>query len=550
VGRINAIDADAMTISVRETTIQVVDDTVIKNRRGEDISFTDLVVGKMVDARGELNADGVLVAALIRVQEENQGPGPVRPFVGPITALNLMESITVRGRVVNLTRSTEFVGFGGAALDPAALLVGDLVMVIPERPASPEDQPTSRTITAKTVKLHAAVLEAVDADLRQITVLGGPVQITDETIIKDVPDGDIAFEDLMVGDLVKVILSDAEVFPPMAVAVIRVSVPDFSDPIGNFDPTRPGRSEGSPAITSTSADNCFGFVSLPTDMIVADPEKLYNISMVVKTDNVDPATVPVVRVRANMANYEKGATLVANATGSFSQIPTPEGRLYNLLFVPPADINVDNADDAAFFVSLDLLSFESRFASGTTFTLDSVNVAEVAVDDIEVVDTLVHDEFISGTNGWTFSAVPEAFSAARHGNESGALSLAPVDHSTFGFWTKDTGVIAEPGKTYRARFFVYTNVDDPAVVPTFRTRLNASAYELGAIVNVDAVATLSETLRTDARVYDVYLTIPANASGTETILASIDLVGFDARSSTDASIILEQFYLEEINLNP
>ncbi len=548
VGVIDEIDANERMVYVRDRGILVTDETRIVARRDGELGFEDLEAGQLIDARGRLDAGDVLVAALIRVQEENHHPRPPRRLVGRVQSLDLPTSMTVRGKAIGLRDETEFRGFNNTPLDPEDLTVGDLVVVWPDHGA---DVPAvfPEVIPAKRVRLRAAILEDIDTASQILTVAGGPVQVTSGTVIRELPGERIDFSDLAVGDLLGIRLSPLAIFPPQATHVFRVERPSFSGEINGMERIEAEWHEGRPGMRSRVSGNTLGFVSLPSEMAVAEPNTIYDVRMRVSTDVADPARVPTSRLRANMANYEKGATLVMNPVASMAHVPTPQGQEYSLLFVPPAELTVAEEGDAEFFASLDMLNFSEAFADDALLSIESLDVVQIADWAVDVLETLSHDEFVGGTEGWVFGSAPDAFTEAKFGSESGALRLGAEDYNSFGFWTKDTRVIAEPGKVYRARFLVSTNTDDPSKVPTFRLRLNSSSFELGTTVNVDAVGTVSETLRPEARIYDVYLRVPENASGEDTLLASIDLLGFTEGRDLDTVITLEEFFLEEITLN-
>lgn len=545
VGRIDTIDTASLTLTVRDFTIKVTEETRIVSRSNDELGFGDLSRGMLIDAKGRLFPDRMLVAGIIRVQEENTTPRPMRPFVGEIEEIALPESLVVRGITVNLTNETRFRGFGDEVLDPTTLVIGDRVMVFPVVPGLDRDE---RIVTARAIALRGVIIEAIDAENRWITVQGSPVAVVDETEIVDRRSGPITFEDLAVGDVVRVRKFDTEPFPPHASHILRVSGVEFSDPVGDMDGVDGDVEDGRPTFGTDRPGNAFGFVSLPLDMGAAEPNTLYEILMNVSTNITDPLRIPAARVRVNMRNFEKGATAVVNSAATFSHVPDTRGRTYSLLFVPPAEIISDDPEDAHFFVSLDMLNFEDRFARGARFRLESVSVDPIDNSRISVVETLAEDTFVSGTEGWELGGVDGVFTLPEYGAASGALTLSARDRSTFGYWTKDTGATAEPGKTYRARFLLHTNLDDAAALPTFRLRLNTSSFELGSTVNIDPAGPRRETLSTDPRVYDVYMVIPANDPGTATIRASLDILCFNPENSTDAEITIERFILEEVEI--
>ncbi len=540
VGRIDSITTSPATLVVRETTITVSNETEIIGRRDGEFAFGDLTVGLLVDVRGLRSADGVLAAARIRVQEENLEPKPLLPIRGLITALALPASLTIGDRNVVLTAETEFIGPRGEAIDSSAILVGDAVVAFPDRgDNSLREVPPA--FVAKRVRLNAAILESIGTDPNTITVAGERLAVTDATVLRDSATGDIAFADLVVGDLLRVRRNDG-----VATFVLRVALPDRSGPIGNWDGTGHGNENGHPWIEGNNPANSFGFISLPVEMELAEPNTLYELTMGLTTNVENPFRVPVTRLRLNTANFEKGSTYVITSAGGFQHTPGTSTSLYRMLFMPPAEFATTTDDvSARFFASLDVLSFEDRF-DRARFRIENVAVSPIASDRIGVAAVLAEDDFSNGTDGWTLGGAPDVFPAPFHSSEPGALTMAPSGRNAFGFWTKDTGVAVQPGRVYRARFLAHTTTADTARVPRFRLRLNTSSFQLATTVNIDPTGPATETLRTESRVYDVYVVVPANDPGTDTLLASFDLMHFDGTTEQDAAIVLEQFILEEI----
>lgn len=547
-GRISSITTATMTLQVRDVTVKVTDETKIVARRGVELRFADLVVGQLVDAHGRLDADGVLVAGSIRVQEENVNPGTPAVVVGPVKAIALPNNLTVGEQVVTLTDKTKYRFQDGSKLVPEDLSLGDEVSARIDRDAIvPAVMPP--VLIVKELVLRASILQNVDTTSNTITYSGRVALVTPTTTIRDARStATLALADLRVGDLVHVRIRRA--FPPQAASIVRFNPVTFSAPVEGYDATGSDSEDGHPVVIAPNPTNSLGWIRLPLAMSEAAANSLYDVRMKVATNVTNRAQVPTIRVRLNMQNFEKGTTYEIDSRGRSSFVPTPEGREFRALFVPPADTaNLADAD-RQFFASLDVLAFDNRIARNARLRLEDVSVNPISLDRVTVLRTLVRNEFTAGTEGWEFGSAPASFTPPQFGQDSGALSLAPVDAHSFGFWTLRTGINAEAGKLYRARFVMSSTTDNAAQVPPFRLRLNTSNFELASTALVDAQGTLLETATTTSKVYDVYMIVPADATNLDTLLASFDLLAFGQKLNVDTVINLEQFLLEEVEIAP
>ena len=106
---------------------------------------------------------------------------------------------------------------------------------------------------------------------------------------------------------------------------------------------------------------------------------------------------------------------------------------------------------------------------------------------------------------------------------------------TFGYWFSPD-MVAEPGKLYRAQFYVLSDQVYRSLTPGFRMRLNTKNGHLGAsyVVNSQSDADSSPD-KWDLQVYNVYLPMRENV---EKFVSSIDILNFDPKDAYTGSIIL------------
>ncbi|MEQ8822090.1 MAG: DUF5666 domain-containing protein [Sumerlaeia bacterium] len=540
VGKIDAISSETMTIEVAGILIKVLDLTEITSRRGDPLSFADLGVDQLVRVHGQVR-EGMLLALKIRVLEENDEPGIPARVRGLITGISDdLTSMTVGATPVDLTQEPNIRGFRRQSTDLGDLREGDLVFV-----SGPKL--SNGILVAKHIDILASILTDVDLVARTLTASGVTAQVTTDTLLVDVEDGAIALEDFVIGDLLRIEgppTGDGQI---EAFLVLRLDTVRFSDPIADFLPTVPVVDGSRPGLRSADNTETFGFLSLPEDAISIEPNTLYEVIAQVSSDVSDSSLVPNLRLRFNNQSFQKGAFLSVESVGDGRLSPGPQGREYRTFFTPAAAS--DGLDD--WFVALDLLNVSGFDASDATFFLDRLNVRPVDPERVNVLETLVSQDFDSSSEGWLFGGADGFLPLPlRASGLSGGLDLAASQTPSFGFWNTDTGVAATPGALYRGRFLIRAASDNPAEVPSFRGRLNLSGFQVSSVVSVDSINGSTETADGQGRLYDVYLQVPAGAADGQTILAAFDLAHFDATDALNSPVTLDHFTLERIEIAP
>ncbi|MCB2156169.1 hypothetical protein KQI84_14930 [bacterium] len=545
-GRIVSIDAAAKTLLIGETTVQVVEATQIISRKGEPLNFADLQVGQLVDVAGQRASTGVLVAQLIKVQEENPGPGDddprtvvLRDF---ITDFGTSGTMTVGATPVIVDADTVIHGFDGEPIAMADLNIGDYVRV-----RGTEDE--GGVVTAITIDVRLTVIQDIDREALTLVANGRTVQAVEQTVIREHQGDAIEFADLAIGDLVniQVHIQDGELIANVITRHASVTTGGME----MFDITSGRINElGQPAIVSAS-NNTFGYVALPQDSFTGDPDTLYEVRVRVATNIENRSEIPTLRLRTNLRNFAKGNCLVVDSYNGGTFSPTTDGFEYTFVMTAPVEMESASLLERQWFLSMDMLNFDSQFAQDAEFRLQGIDVRPIDMDRLSVARTFIDDRFAAGTNGWVFSGWPERFTPPAAGTgASGSLDLAATDTNTFGFWFKDTGVTLEAGKIYRARFLVKSASTNPETVPEFRLRINSSAANLAAVVNISSENGGPESPIDGARAYDAYLVMPKNATGNARALVAFDILNFNDQDDLNKAISLEEFIFEELVLMP
>ncbi|MBX3727776.1 MAG: hypothetical protein KF858_01215 [Candidatus Sumerlaeia bacterium] len=542
-GPVVEIDAEARALLVDDTRVETTNTTRIVTRRGAELAFEDLRVGMLVDAVGRFSGANVLVAEAIRVQEEtlpNLAVAMAHGFVRAVSDAGL----TVGDDAVRLTTDTRIRGFRGEEATVADLVVGTFVHV---RGTRAEDG----ALDARAVQVHYPVVHALDPANATFTANRTVFSTTSTTDFRDAEGNALTYADLTLGDLVS-IRAEAVADSLVALAVVRHATVRAQPPNDLFDAARNFIDrEGRPHVSVPRPGNSFGSVELPRDAFLAEPNTLHEVRARIASNLTDPAGVPVMRLRTNLASHERATEFVVTSIGPRQFAPLADGRDFLAFVSFPVESDQQALDARRWYPSLDLLSFGPDDVADAAFRLENIEVRPVAADRVHVVRTLLADRFAGGSNGWMFVANPTLFTPPRaHVGEQGTLELVAADTWCFGSWIKETGVALEAGRLYRARFFVRAASSDPTRVATFRLRLNSSDYQLASLTVVESVGAASESPAGTLRVYDVYLAAPEDLAPGVTLQAAFDLLNFAPGKDLQSPIALEQMQLEEILLLP
>jgi hypothetical protein len=307
----------------------------------------------------------------------------------------------------------------------------------------------------------------------------------------------------------------------------------FSAPQLIFEP-------GSLRLISQNNTNTFGYWSSTANAIPVTRDYLYRARFVVSTDVSMPELVPEIRLRVNSSNFQQADCLIIDSTGDGGASPTPEGKTYDLYFVPSG-----NADFC--MLAFDLLNFNSYDAARAELALESVLVERFSLDTLDDYTTsiLTYDfetsqEFWSpGDGGFVFTN-PEFFW------DEGALHLrSTTNTNTFGYWHNDPAdIIIEPDRLYRGTFDVRTDESERSRVPQMRLRLNTANMQACRTLEIASSGDGANSPGTSSTPYDrLYFLPPANCVG-KGLIVSFDILNFSPDDAPEASLILDRATIE------
>ncbi len=323
--------------------------------------------------------------------------------------------------------------------------------------------------------------------------------------------------------------------------------------ISHFTPPHFDYSPGQLILTAQDNTNTYGFWTSELDAVRVIADCLYRASWTVATDVTDPLAVPNMLLRVNSQNYQQADMLVVSSCGDGSYAPTPEGRTYEMYFVPPESALGKPEDQDDLILSFDIMNFDAGDAPDGSLMLDRVVVEAIPLDTLSTPTMEKTWSFETDSEGWEFGTIP-LFTAPLSGVGAGALWLIAQNNiNTFGFWGGPSEAVEmEEGELYRLRFTVITDVTVQEDVPQLRLRVSSEDFQ-SSVVKVISSLTGAEMSATPAgRTYDLYFYPPQSLVGTPQngFLAAFDILNFDPGDSASGALMLDGVVVESFDLVP
>jgi len=316
---------------------------------------------------------------------------------------------------------------------------------------------------------------------------------------------------------------------------------------------------GEITLVSTNNTNTFGYIDSPyvdlgndltpltrgREKVEAsgfEPAPIYWAEFYVRSAVEDRAEVPQFRFRTNALSLQQAAyvTLESRADGSFS--PDGLGRRYTMLFSPPPTDGVTQ-------FSFDLLNFDATDAPEGDGILSWMRVSLCGLADVSNQQLLYRYTFDTDTENWTPQTTTQ-YTPPVFGHETGALTITGSgDTNTFGYYVSPAeDVIIDPTLLYVTTFEVESSLpaSERAACPQFRVRLNEDGYHASGVVVVESRGDgVRSPVAGEPIEYVVYF-LPPESSGGKSLLASFDLLNFDALDNGTATLKLNRVDIEAV----
>jgi hypothetical protein len=247
------------------------------------------------------------------------------------------------------------------------------------------------------------------------------------------------------------------------------------------------------------------------------------------------------RLRVNQkGSWQSWSRIVNSNNGQAPSNVAYQG--YPVFFNP----DVTNPGDDDIILNFDLMSFSNLDDPASWILLD-----ETIIDEVYVWGGALNtaNSFEKDTEGWNFAGhiLPYDYPAESH--PGGYLGLNAVGSSNaFSFW-ESPGMILPSGIWYRARFDVSSSCPDPDKAVQFRCRINQKgswqAWERIVNSNNGQAPAMGEWLP-----YEVIINPIVTDISDSQVVASFDIMSFDANDNVFSFIYLGNFSLDQIGINP
>ena len=193
------------------------------------------------------------------------------------------------------------------------------------------------------------------------------------------------------------------------------------------------------------------------------------------------------------------------------------------------------------------LYYQKRLTIGLS---ESLNLGDVLlVPESALLPPETDFDFEEGPEGWHFHSVTPSFVAPQYTDDNGHLGLSPGgSQNCFGFW-ESPFIAFDPGKTYRIRFTVKSDQEDPVQVPTFRLRINSGNNQIGGLLVIDSNTDGDSSPTTFTKTYNLVYTPPSSASSVGFTI-SFDLVNISSGDNAGAWVYLEGVEIDSVDLVP
>lgn len=218
-GKVDFVSADS--IVVNGVTFLISSTTSVLDDDRSPISILDIVVGQVVEIRGERSGNGSLTATNVKIEDDFSSEDEIE-FTGVVEAIG-EASITVNGTVFTVDDATVVTDHANQPIVFAVLVVGETVEIKGYRQADG---------SVRAVRIHredrgedevelTGLIESIDAGS---LVVSGLTFVTNElTVILDNNRNPIVFADLAVGMVVEI---RADVQPGGALLATDIKIED------------------------------------------------------------------------------------------------------------------------------------------------------------------------------------------------------------------------------------------------------------------------------------------------------------------------------------
>lgn len=157
--------------------------------------------------------------------------------------------------------------------------------------------------------------------------------------------------------------------------------------------------------------------------------------------------------------------------------------------------------------------------------------------------------FLQDSEGWISGDPVAPFDAPSHGHKDGAIFLQSENNTnTFGYWDSPLVVIPADEATeggmrlYCSYWTMYTDVEESADVPQFRTRAFRPDHSFSSVQTVESIGPADYTTDQFGRVFDQYF---EQADGNNEMYFAFDLLNFNPLDDPAGLVSLGYVHISE-----
>ena len=301
-------------------------------------------------------------------------------------------------------------------------------------------------------------------------------------------------------------------------------------------------------VLRSKGNNCFGYWQTVRGWIPRIDNSLYAVTFTAASNQENPADAPSMRLRVNSDSNQQSDMVVINTLGDAGLAPTQEGTSYRMFFEPLDSGEVRPASVDRLNVAFDLLNFDKRDNPEAEVALKSLTVDAIPLSKIGEGTVLKTWDFADGEQGWHSGGALGTYIVAGASLTGNGLELRAKDQKgVFGWWSSPNGGFLAPdaGSLLRVTFNVVGNQTDSSLVSQLRVRLHAEDGQIAVVKAIESKTDGANSPTIAGASYRLYFQVPPALAG-KGLIASFDLLGFDAKDAEDNALTLQGVAIEQI----
>jgi hypothetical protein len=293
----------------------------------------------------------------------------------------------------------------------------------------------------------------------------------------------------------------------------------------------------------------------------------YLVRYHVRRTTADRTKAPVMRLRANSANFETYNILTVSSVPTFDSVPNIfTNSAMDLFFQPHPLMYSLPAGQRTYAVAFDIIGFDGSDDANGGYLIDKVEIFAVPLPKVVKVADVKEYNFAAAAQFDDWDQLQSSFTDIGFSTAvgTGLIMNAPNPDNAFGNWQSKFGAIS-PNATGQAgqlfvklRYLVGANEPSGRKVPQMRFRAAPANFTSVAETGVVDTDTFTFVPRQgNDRIFHTYLKVPTGA-GSFPIIAAWDLLSFesfanqadrDLNATSPQNVILRNLKVELVRVD-